>query len=413
VRRNELVGGRDRPVTRASGSLEMNRSVNILLALRTQFAFDREVVLGLARCARTFGNVVLHPKQFIEQSTWEMAQAIKADGIIISDSSSEEVEELAAKQIPCVNVANDIERHHLIPVVGNDDKIIGETVASYYLQRGYRYFAFFGEPTVEYFRPRREAFCRVVEAAGCQCAIGPTSLDNSERGRLSLDEHDAAWLAQLQKPLGIMCPYDVYAVQAIQALRILQAESKGGWRIPEEVSVVGVDNDPMLCLTVSPQISSVATSGFKIGFTALELLLEMIDGKPPPPQPILIPPGEIVQRGSSGEMAIADPDVAAAVNYIKFNLGHSITIGKMVDALAVSRRTLERKFAQVLGRTPSEQIRHARISHAKQLLIETDLSLREVARRSGFVWQQRLANILREDCKMTPVEFRKRFRRED
>jgi len=85
----------------------------------------------------------------------------------------------------------------------------------------------------------------------------------------------------------------------------------------------------------------------------------------------------------------------------------------MVDALAVSRRTLERKFAQVLGRTPSEQIRHARISHAKQLLIETDLSLREVARRSGFVWQQRLANILREDCKMTPVEFRKRFRRED
>ena len=222
--------------------------------------------------------------------------------------------------------------------------------------------------------------------------------------QVGAEEQLSNWLLTLPRPLAVMCPFDGYALYALHACR------RAGLRVPEQVSVIGVDNDPMLCTSATPQISSVRTAAACIGAKALELLLHLIGGRRPPARPMLLPPEGISVRGSTVDVAIYDPDVAVAVGYIRTHLRQRLTIEDITDHLAISRRTLERKFLATLDRTPLDEIRRARVALAKRLLIETDFELSDIARRSGLLRHQRLCNLLREECGMTPSEFRENHR---
>ena len=329
------------------------------------------------------------------------------------------IEEVAALGLPCVNVANYLQGHRRVPVVGTDDAAVGRMVVEHYLDRGFRHFAYFADTTESYFFPRRDGFVAAVERAGFTPHVGPpaasvpppaASRRPKRRANAAVDwpgkwKDAGQWLASLPRPLGVMCPFDRYAREAVQVAKT------AGLSVPEQVSVIGVDNDPLLCLSVWPQISSVVTPAGQIGYRAMQLLREMIDGKPAPAEPVLLPPAEIAVRASSSEMAIADPDVAAAVQFIRSHVREHLTVLRVADQVAVSRRTLERKFVDALHRTPLEEIRRARIVHAKRLLIETDLTLPEVARRSGLIRHQRLSNVIKAESGLTPSQFRSRFGR--
>lgn len=394
----------------------MPETLRLLIALRMQYAFDREAFRGVARAAETYGNIFLYRKDD-DDAIGHAAREIKAHGLVVSASEPREVERVAAVGLPCVNVANYLAGHARVPVVGTDDRAIGELVAADFLERGFEHFAFFAEPPHPYFYPRRHAFVAAVRRAGFTCHAWPPpppepgaggGADHAGAGGargadIVREERAAPWLAGLPKPLAVMCPFDSYAVMVVRACKI------AGLRVPEEVSVVGVDDDPLLCMTAWPQVSSVASAGFKVGQAALEVVRAIAEGEPAPPEPLLFPPTGLVVRGSSSEVAIADADVAAAVNFIRTHVRRRLTVEDLVDVAAVSRRTLERKFLDALGRTPLEEIRRARVAHAKRLLTETDLTLPEVARRSGFIRHQRLTNVLKADCGLTPTQFRAKF----
>lgn len=381
----------------------MQRARHILVGLRVEHAFDREAFIGIAKSAQTFGNIHLYAK--VPHHTWEQAiRDVNADGLIISSDTPDVIRSLAGMKIPAVNVANYLEGQGLVPVIGNDDGAIGRVVAQHFLEAGFKHFAFYTDLRISYFNPRLDAFVGAIREAGFECAVGPPVTVYGEGVNTELLA--GRWLASLPKPLGVMCPFDGYAVQAVHACQDV------GLGTPDEVSIIGVDNDPIMCVTVSPPISSVATAAASIGQTALELLLAIIDGDKPPAAPILLPPKEIVFRRSTSEMAIEDADVASAVSYIRTHVRYRLTVDDLLKHVPVSRRTLERKFLQVLNRTPLQEIGRARVAHAKRLLIETDLSLPEVARRSGLIRHQRLANVLKADCGMTPGEFRGKYRRE-
>jgi LacI family transcriptional regulator len=178
--------------------------------------------------------------------------------------------------------------------------------------------------------------------------------------------------------------------------------------VPDEVSVVGVGDDDRFCRTSRPELSSVRLPTGEVGRQAAELLLSLLDAGAAPPSPILLPPADVVARESSGESAVSQPDVAAALSFISKHIRRRLTVQHVVDHLAISRRALERQFIDVLGRTPLEEIRRVRIRRAKQLLMETDLTLPEIARECGFIRHQRLANAFKAATGMTPSVFRAR-----
>jgi LacI family transcriptional regulator len=373
------------------------RALNLLVALKRSYAFDRNAFMGVATASQAHGEIFLHPYDPSGPvSLNDAAAGTNAKGLIVSNSQPEEIERVARLRLPCVNVANAITEHARVPVVGNDDDAIGEVVARYYLDRDFKHFACVTDPDIAYFFPRRDAFVRTIARAGFDCPVGPPPDRRPGRYMESLSK----WISTLPRPLGVMCPYDSYAVWTVHACRALDL------RVPEQVSIIGVDDDPLLCMSTSPQISSVKTAAREIGSAALELVLEMIAGRAAPARPILFPPTGIVTRGSTIERAIYDADVAAAVSFIRTRFRERLNVEGIAEHVSLSRRSLERKFLAVLGRTPHDEISRARLAHAKKLLSETDLPFQEVARRSGLTRVQWLSHVLKQETGLTPMQFR-------
>ncbi len=381
------------------------RYLNILLALQTDTAFDRRAFAGIAACAHAHGDMMLHIKPR-NQSFDEAINAHDIDGIVLSSDYEDVVEEVIATGKPCVNVANFPAGHDRVPMVGTDDGAIGTLIAEHYLQRGFRHFASFADIGVPYFRLRFEAFAAAVSKAGFECHIGPTDARwGAGESGAPWETRAGKWLGSLPRPLAVMAPYDAYAREAVIACKTV------GLRVPEDVSIIGVDNDEMLCMTIWPQLSSVATRGDQIGYDAIGLLCRLIRNREAPPaKPILVKPGEIVIRGSSSETAVEDAIVADAIAFVRSNAGVPVRVSDVVDHVAVSRRTLERRFVAALGRNIADEIRRAHVDRARKLLIETDLPLPEVARRSGLIQQQQLSRVIKEDTGQSPRQLRAAYR---
>ena len=379
--------------------------INIILFLKLGNGFDRMAFSGIASAAHALGDTLIYVCGE-DTSIADGVRRYEADGVIVSTDRQAMIDDVVASGKPCVNITNHLQGHRLVPVVGNDDTSIGKLAAQHYLDRGFRHFAYFSNSDNPYFNPRRDSFVQTLQAAGVGCAIGPTAAQNSRPEQST--EHAGRWLASLPRPLAVMTAWDFEACEAILACR------SAGLRVPEDVSVIGVDNDETLCLAIWPHLSSIATPAKRIGFEALRLLRDMITNKtPPPPEPVLFASPEVIVRGSSSETAVDDPEVAMAMNFIQSHLAHRLSVTDLVEHTAISRRALERRFLKALGRTPMEEIRRARVERAKRLLIETDLSLAEVARRSGLVRQQRLCSVLKADTGRTPLQFRSSARPEE
>ncbi|MGN6727408.1 MAG: substrate-binding domain-containing protein [Tepidisphaeraceae bacterium] len=380
--------------------------IRLLLALNREEAFDRRAFHGVMAVARHYGDIAMHQ---LWGETFEVAKRkYVVDGIILSSGDREIVGSAVATGKPCVNIANLFEMHDQACVVGTNDLAIGRMVAQHYMERGFEHFAFYTTGYTEYFRVRQQGFVDAVRAAGFDCAIGPEYPDPAVGGDVvdpaERIEQVGRWLASLPKPLGLLAPHDRYAHEVIDICNNV------GIQVPAEVSVIGVDNDDYTCMAMSPQISSVETNAIRIGQQAVEVMRAIVLGQEPPPTPVLVPPVDIVLRGSSSATAVADTEVALAVQYIHNNVHKRVTIENVVEHVLISRRSLEKRFLAATSRSLMEEIRRSRVAHAKRLLVHTELSLGEIARRCGYLRQQRLSKVIHDETGMTPGAYRKSHR---
>ena len=198
--------------------------------------------------------------------------------------------------------------------------------------------------------------------------------------------------------------YDFLGLQLSEACR------EAGLRIPEDVAIVGMGNDDLLCDFARPSLSSVAVASEQIGHEAAALLDRLMNGHSPPPQPILVPPPGVVARQSSDVLAIDDHDVATALRFIRDASHKPIRVDDLLNAIPVSRRMLERKFRKVLRRGISEEIRRVHIERARRLLAGTDLAISAIAFNSGFSNASHLSIVFRQETGLTPTAFRSQFR---
>ncbi len=292
---------------------------------------------------------------------------------------------------PMVCVSSLLPTLHEVSVL-TDDYAVGQMAARHFLDRGFRHFGFCGHsestPPASFVVERGRGFTDTIEAAGftVQSALHMDGLTDL--------------LRSLPLPAAVFTANDELGIRAIaRAERI-------GLRVPEQIAILGVDNDDLLVESGSVSLSSVSLPNFKIGFEAASLLDQIMRGETPDKTLIQLPPVEVVTRKSSDITAIADPDLTAALAFIRQHAAEPIDVPAVVAAVPVSRRVLERRFQKYLQRSTLEEIQRVRIERACTLLIDTELSVSEVGTASGFSCRSRFHAAFVRTTGQTPKTFR-------
>jgi LacI family transcriptional regulator len=273
------------------------------------------------------------------------------------------------------------------------------------LERGFRSLAYCGLPAGAnvWADFRGEQFAAQVRQAGGACTTFPCP----RRRRLTWEDEQQAlarWITRLPRPVGIMACNDD------RGLQVLDACCRAGVQVPDEVAVIGVDNDEFLCNLSTPPLTSVDVGVERAGYAAAELLERLMAGKKVKPVPIFLPPIGVVVRQSSDVMAIADEELARLIRYIREHACDGIRVDDLLKRSTRSQSTLQRQFRAVLGRTPKAEIIRVQLERAQQLLVHTDLSIGAIAERCGFAQLKRFCAVFHAKLGLPPGQFRRQAR---
>jgi LacI family transcriptional regulator len=283
----------------------------------------------------------------------------------------------------------------------------GRLAAEHLLDCGLRDLAFFSFGNAWWIGAYREGFVQRLAEQGLSCGVFHAAQGQRvllPRWNNRLRPTVAAWLHRLPKPSGIFCPS---TGEGRCLLDLCRSEGLG---VPEQVAVLAGADDPAICEVTTPSLSGIDFDSARIGYEAAALLDRLMSGREAPKEVVWIPPIRVVARQSTDVLAIADPDVAQAMRFIRERACRGIRVPDVVRDAGLSRRTLERRFQEHLGRSPKEEILRMRIDRAAVLLGQSEMSIEAVARSSGFASFKHFARVFRQETGVTPRTFRKTSR---
>ncbi len=374
---------------------------------------DRAEIMTAVDARGEFGRGVFHGvcRYAVQDASWRLLldddegratywRDCHLDGLVSGIADPDLLARAASHSRWVVNASASVDPT-LYPSVINDNEAIAQAAAAHLLDRGFVHLAFYGGERSIYSRQRRDFFARAVEAAGKSCLIydWPRDPDGGiDYVRADTDRGD--WLISSPKPLGLFTAYDG---EAFSILRVCQDI---GLSVPEEVAVLGVDNDQLRDPVASPPLSSVQPDFEGIGYRAAALLDDLMAGKAPPAEPIRVKPLGVVTRRSTDIVAVEDPELAQALRMIREHACDPISVDNVLDAIMVSRRTLERRFKETLGRTPHQEILRHRLARAEELLLRSEMKTAQIARECGFSHVQNFNACFRKAYRQTPGQFR-------
>ncbi|MFP4107242.1 MAG: substrate-binding domain-containing protein [Phycisphaerae bacterium] len=303
------------------------------------------------------------------------------------------------KQIPTVNVSS-ANPPSGIPAVLLDNEAIGRLAAEHLLERNLRNFGFVGIRGMHYSALRRSGLLgRLAEETGeLSIAEFYLPLGLSHETEIELVRQ---WIAQLPRPAGIVAVVDALA------WRVLEGGRAAGLAVPEQIAVLGVDDDWLLCEVAAPPLSSVHVPSERIGYEAARQLDEMMHGGPRPETPIRLGPTGVTVRRSTNMLAIEDELVARTLSTIRSCPPAEMNLPGLFDALPASRRVIERRFKAIMNRTVWQEWNRHRLQHATELLSQTELSLEQIAAKAGFSDAKQLGAAFRKYLKTTPTALRR------
>ena len=381
--------------------LKKHRSVALLI--ETSNSYARGVLDGIVDYVRQHdGWSVYLPEQERGGRPPKWLSRWKGDGIIARIETDEIARAMTRTRLPVVDVSA---ARHLpdIPWVETDDEEIARIAAEHLMERGFRNLAFCGDSGFNWSIWRQQHFQRIVSEAGGKCHVHESTPRNDKSYSWNREKRLLTnWLKRLPRPVGIMACYDIMAQKLLDVCRDLDIA------VPEEVAVIGVDNDRLLCDLANPPLSSVICNTRRTGFEAASLLDRMMSGEHVGPESVLVEPLGVEARQSTDILAIDDPDVAAAVRYIRENAMSGINVGDVLRHVPLSRRILESRFQKILGRTPHQEITRLRIDRVRRLLTETDVPLSRIARLTGFQHDEYLSVAFKKAVGVSPSRFRQK-----
>ena len=290
-----------------------------------------------------------------------------------------------------------------VPKIRPDNVALGHLAAEHFLERGHRHYAFAGFSSESYSCERRDGFVEALALAGHSCALLEMDYPGDDKPVWDNQQIEllAAWLKRLPKPVGVLACMDLRAQQ------VIEAALESDFLVPDEVAILGINNDINRCELSYPPLSSVAANSFQSGYRAAEVLGEMIAGKKLGAVDERIEPLGVITRRSTDVLAIADRTVASALGFIRERACQNISVDEVVRHAHTSRSQLERKFRDYLGRTPQAEIRRVQVAKIRQLLQETDFPLKKIADLAGFEHVEYMCVLFKRLTGTSPGVFRK------
>jgi LacI family transcriptional regulator len=325
------------------------------------------------------------------------------DGVIARVTHRALAEQLIERRIPAVDVSWYRFGGDRIPRCTCDEMSIAELAANYFIDRGFRQFAYCGSSLRPNYVDRfGAAFIDTLRQKTYPChAFTPSGEIDSFLPADSELARVIDWLQSLPKPVGLL------TFDSVQARQVTESCQLAGIDVPHEVAGLGGEHDLLSCTISKPQLSSIDHSPRRVGWNAAELLSRLMAGEPAPAEPILLPAARVITRQSTDTMAVSDDLLSSAIQFIKQNSHRHIQVTDILREVPISRRALEKGFRKSLGRSPAQEIRRVRIDHAVQLLCDTSWAMPRIALACGFERPELLTRAFRRELRTTPSDFRK------
>lgn len=384
----------------------------ILLSEGTS-SYARGLLHGIAEYSRHHGPWTFYRESMVpfyrasrQKKTLACLKSWNADGIIARVKEPELLNDLISFGRPIITVDDNNQQPHCSKVI-SDYQATAKIAAEHLLSLGLRHFAFCGFDSLLWSRKRCHSYCTFLEKSGFSPQLYKSP--RSKTGTLWENEQSRiiSWLKSLPKPVGIMACNDDRGQQIIDCCKIANIH------VPEQVAIIGVDNDILLCNLSNPPLSSVAINTTRAGYLTAQLLHKLMDGEKSLSHTVVAPATHVEIRQSTETLAIEDKDVAEAIRYIRQNARQKIQASDVAHVVALSRRTLLDKFKRSLGHTVHDEIKRVRIQQISRILIETDLPVYMIARSFHFTCGEHIARYFRQATGMSPQFYRKQFGRVD
>ena len=375
----------------------------VILLVETSRAFGREFLTGIAKYSKMHGPWLFYREPRGLKSDIPHIAKWEADGIIMRHSPISG--HLADLSLPTIMVLHYFNKMPNIPAVVTDGKSIAQLAVQHLMNRGFKYFAFCGFHGLGFSVEREKYFSELVKQKSFECFIYKQT-SNKKFTTWKNEQHRMAdWLEKLPKPIGIMACNDD------RGQHVLEACKSADIKVPEDVAVIGVDNDSLICDLCEPPLSSIALNTVEAGFRAAELLNNLMNGEPMHGQEILVSPTHIVKRQSTDILAIDDKNVVLSLKYIRENAKEKLPVNDIVKQTSLSRRALENRFRKYLGRSIMSEVRRIRINLITSMLIETDMSINEISSIFNFTDPEHISRYFRTEKGMGLRQFRDTFKK--
>lgn len=373
---------------------------SVFLFIETSREFGRGLLYGIARYSRLHGPWRVYRQSAGLESAFPEWRDLKIDGAIVRDVTM--AGNLVDSGLPLIFAQHNRESYAPFPAIITDSAAIGAMAAEHFLDRGFEHFAYCGLDEFVWSRLRGHHFGERLKRSGFTANLYRQPKARAKRAWKSEQNFIAEWLRSLPKPVALLCCNDDRALQVIEACTLAELY------VPDQVAVLGVDNDVLICDLADPPISSLALSTEAAGHEAAKLLDRLMRGEAMAGQEIRVRPTHIVTRMSTDMLAVTDREVAAAVRFIRRNPNRMMQVNDVVEATSVSRRVLEKRFKAVLRRSVYQEIRRIRVNYIIELLVGTDMSITEIAVKSGFDGVEHISRYFRKETGISLREYRKR-----
>jgi LacI family transcriptional regulator len=409
--RKKVLKLRKTGIMKESRFCEINLMKKVALLVETSHGYGRQLLAGVAKYSRLHGpwSFYITPKDF-HQELPKMRQW-RGDGIIARTTEDLSiVRDIIRSGLPAIML--DPPKGCRIPqsskrriiCVSPDVEKIAQLSADYFLNQGFRRFAFCGVADQLGSESRQMSFVNYLQKQGYDCSIyKPKNLKNAVNWEI--EQADVStWLQSLMKPVAIMTCNDVRGRQVLDACGV------AGVAVPKEAAVLGVDDDEVFCELCTPTLSSIALNVEHAGFELSGLLDKMMQGKVGEQEFFDVEPLYVVERQSTEVLAVEDRVVAEALAFIRSSATKPLSVLDVANKAAVSRRSLEIRFRRAVGWSVHDEIQRIRLNRVRQLLVETDLPVEKISVLSGFAAASYMSATFRKHWGLTPLQYRQQNR---
>jgi len=384
----------------------MSKVRKVVLLITPSREYTRGLLRGVAKYSRIQGSWAFYrPIDYREPKGKErllpLMKTWDPDGILMREPHK--IEEIIAMGVPTISCPYTRERIPGITNIITDHSSVGKMGADHLLERGFQRFAYCGFDDWWWSRKRGEVFGKTAAEAGYPTYFYPQPRSKAKRTWDKELPIIADWLLTLPKPIGLMACNDDRGEWIIEACKI------AGLNVPDDIAIVGVDNDPLICDLCNPPLSSIVLNVEKAGYEAASQLDKMMAGKKVTNFEIHVQPTHVAVRQSTDVLAVDDASVAAAIRFIRQCSKTVIQVRDVVNAVSLSRRVLEKRFRAILGHSIHDEIRRARVEQIIQMLSETTMSISEIAQALGFPDVAHISRYFRREKGISPLTYRKRY----